>query len=214
MGVADDGGLLRLAEDLGQTHHRHDAAADQVVKEPTRPHAGQLIRVAYQHQAALVLHGPQQRRHQGDVHHGHLVHDDGLSIQRFLLVLGEGQLSLFRVVACAQQTMDGGGFGAAQLAEPFGRAAGGGCQGGFQTHGLEQAQNASQGRGLTGARPTGEQHDLHPSGQLHRLPLLFRVAHPLLLLHPSHQLGDALRRMQLPLAHLGDAPGDVLFCLI
>lgn len=49
VGVADDGGLLGLAEDLGQTHHRHDAAADQVVKEPTRPYAGQLIRVAHQH---------------------------------------------------------------------------------------------------------------------------------------------------------------------
>ena len=137
-----------------------------------------------------------------------------MGIQQFLLVLGKGQLSPFWVVARPKQAVDGGRFRTAQLTEPFGRPTSGGCQGGFQTHGLEQAQNPPQRGGLAGTWPTSEQHELHSSGQLYRLPLLFRVLHPLLLLHLSHQFRDALRRMQLLLAHFSDPPSNILLRFI
>lgn len=54
VGVADDGTLGSLAENLGEPHGGHHLAADEVGKQVARPHGGQLIRVAHQYQAAVV----------------------------------------------------------------------------------------------------------------------------------------------------------------
>ena len=76
VGIADDGALGGLAEDLRQTDHGHRPAADQVGEQIARPHRGQLVRVPHQHQAAVPTQGGEKGGHQGHVHHGHLVHDD------------------------------------------------------------------------------------------------------------------------------------------
>ena len=48
--VGDDPAGGRLAEDLGQPHHRHRAGADQVGQHLARPDRGQLIDVAHHQQ--------------------------------------------------------------------------------------------------------------------------------------------------------------------
>ena len=88
VGVADDGALGRLAEDLGEPHGGHRPAADQVGEQVPRPHRGQLVRVAHQHQPAVTPQGGQQGGHQRHVHHGGLVHDDRVRLQGVVLVRG------------------------------------------------------------------------------------------------------------------------------
>ena len=53
----DDGALGRLAEHLVEPHHGHPAAPDQVGEQIPRPHAGELVRVPHQHQAAVLPEG-------------------------------------------------------------------------------------------------------------------------------------------------------------
>ena len=76
VGVHDDGAPGGLAEDFGEADHGDPAAADEVGEEIARPHAGQLVRVAHQHQAAVPPQGGEQGPHEGDIHHGRLVHND------------------------------------------------------------------------------------------------------------------------------------------
>ena len=194
MGVSDDGALGRLAKDLGETDGGHRPAADQVGEQVSRPHGGELVRVAHQHQPAVPPQGGHQGGHQGHVHHGDLVHNDRIRLQGVVLVVGEHQLAGVGVEAGLQQAVDGGGLGGAQLPQPLGCPAGGGGQGGFQTHGLKQGQHAPQAGGLAGARPAGEQHHL-PLGRLpHRLELLGGIGDPLGPLDLLQQAVQTIRR--------------------
>ena len=109
VGVHDNGALPGLAENLGEGDGRHHAAPDQVVQHVPRPHRGQLIRVAHQHQPAVPPQRRQQRRHQGYVHHGRLVYNDRVRLQGVVLVFGKGKLSRIGVQLGLQQPVDGGG---------------------------------------------------------------------------------------------------------
>ena len=60
VGVGDDPAVGRLPEDLGQAHHRHDSALDQVPQHHARPHRRQLVNVAHQQQAGLGRQGAEQ----------------------------------------------------------------------------------------------------------------------------------------------------------
>ena len=62
VGIADDGGLLRLAEHLPQEHRLHPPAADQVGKHVSRPHGGQLVRILLPAPAAYRAAGPAAER--------------------------------------------------------------------------------------------------------------------------------------------------------
>ena len=64
VGVADDGGLLRLPEHLPEKHSLDLFAADQVGKHISRPHGGQLVRIPHQHQPGAGAQRPQQRGEQ------------------------------------------------------------------------------------------------------------------------------------------------------
>ena len=92
MGVADDGGALRLAEDLPQEDGLHPSGADEVREDVAGAHGGELVGVPHHHKAGAGAQGTQQRREEGQVHHAHLVHDDGVGLQGLLLALGEGHL--------------------------------------------------------------------------------------------------------------------------
>ena len=89
--------------------------------------AGQLVGVAHHDDAAAVP----QRRDEGlkqlDVHHAHLVEDDHIALEQVLVVVDEADHAAG--VVHLQQTVDGGGLPARQLAQPLGRAAGGGTEG-------------------------------------------------------------------------------------
>ena len=214
VGVHHDGRLLSLPENLRQPHHGHNSRADQVVKELPRPHAGQLVRVPHQHQPAVALQRGQQRRHQRQIHHGHLVHNHCIRLQGLLLIPGEGQHPALVVVARLQQPVNGGGLGAAQLTQALCRPACGGRQSRIQMHGVKQAQNPPQRRGLSGARAAGQQHHLHPRGQLYRLSLLAGIGNALFLFNPVNDLFHIVGGQQLPAAHLADAVGHRLLRVV
>ena len=229
MGGADDGRLLRLTEHLGQGHRRHHTAAEHIPQHAAGAYGGQLVRVAYQHQAASRPHGLQQGAHQLDIHHAHLVHDDSVDLQRILCVLLKGRLAGELIVAHAQGTVDGLGLPARHLAQALGGAAGGCQQRHIQPHTLVQRHDAPQGRGLTGAGAAGQQQYTALGRQAHRLPLQRRVGHALFLfdivddllrlgqhLHRRpHQRQQALRHEGLRLVQPGQIaalhPGDGLF---
>src|SRR5699024_8988268 len=109
---------------------------------------------------------------EGHVHHGGLVHNDGVHFQRVALVVGKDQSAVMGVELGLQQAVDGGALHAAQLAQAFGRPSGGGSQGGLQPQRIEEGQYAAERGGLAGARSAGEEHHLPVGGQRHRLPLL------------------------------------------
>ena len=209
VGVADDGALGGLAEDLGEADHGHRPAANQVGEQVARPHRRQLVRVPHQYQAAVPPQGGEEGGHQGHVHHGDLVHNDRVHLQGVVLVVGESQLPRAGVEAGLQQPVDGGGVGGAQLPQALGRPAGGGGQGGVQPHGLKQGQHPPQAGGLAGARPAGEEHHLPGGGHLHRLALLGGVGDALLPLDAGDDPVQPVGGQQLRLAHLPDAVGDV-----
>ena len=144
VGVADDGGLLRLTEHLRQRYRRDHAAAQHITQHVARPHRRQLIRVAHQHQPTARPQRLQQGAHQLDVHHAHLVHDDGVSLQRVVGIFAEHGLSGHLVVAHAQRPVDGLGVRARHLAQTLGRPSGGRQQRHVQPHPLIQRHDAPQ----------------------------------------------------------------------
>ena len=131
VGIGDDQALGRLAEHLVQVDGGHNAAGDQIPQQVSRPHRGQLVRVAHQNDLAGHLHRPQQGVHQEGVHHGHLVHNDSVTGEQVLLVPLKGKQDALGVHL--QQPVDGFGLPAGYLGHPLGGAAGGGGQGNSQT---------------------------------------------------------------------------------
>ena len=85
----------------------------------------------------------------GAVHHGDLVHDDGVGRQPGLFVEGEKAPSVLEIQI--QQAVDGGGLLPGGLGQPLGRPAGGRAEHRFQAVFPEQVQNAADDGGL--ARP-------------------------------------------------------------
>ena len=120
--------------------------------------------------------------HQGNIHHRHLIHDDGIGGQGVLFAPLEGQglgLGLH-----LQQPVNGAGLPPGDLRHTLGGTAGGGRQRHLFAPLLQQCQDAPQGGGFAGARPAGEDKQ----AALHRLgdgTALHRV------------IGDALQALQL-----------------
>ena len=92
MGIPNDGGLLCLTEDLSQKDRFHPLAADQIGKHIAGAHRGQLIRIAHQNQTGARFQCAQKRGKQRQIHHGHLVHDHCVRLQRFFFILQKGNL--------------------------------------------------------------------------------------------------------------------------
>ena len=210
MGVADDGGLLRLTEHLGQGHGGDHAAAQHVAQHVARAHGGQLVGVPHHHQPAAGAQRLQQRLHQLQIHHAHLVHDDGMGLQRVLGVLLECHLSRQLIEAHAKAAVDGLGLPARHLPQPLGCSPRGGQQQHVKAHPLIQRDDAPQGGGLAGAGAAGEQQHAAVRRQRHRLTLQGRVAHALLtldvgdgLIHPHQPLHRRLHHGQQALGHEG-----------
>ena len=229
MGVADDVGLVRLAENLRQRHQRDPPAANEVAEHIPRPHRGQLVRIPDHHQPAPGPQSRQQRLHQRQVHHAHLVHQHGLRLQGVALPLFVGHLARQVVIAHAETPVDGLGLPLAQLPHPLGRPARGGQQQNLQPHFFKQPHNGSRGRSLARAGSAGEQQNTRLGRQHHRFSLQRRVVDALGPLHfledpvhaPHLSVGEAqhgeqlLRHKALRLVQLrGVAPQNICYLLL
>ena len=213
VGAADDGALGGLPEDLGQAHHGDHPAADKVGEQVARPHAGQLVGVAHQDQPALRPQGGQQAVHEGDIHHGGLVHDHRVGLQRVAFIVGKHQPAGVGVVLGLQKAVDRGPLRAAQLPQPLGGPPRGGGQGGLQPQGIEQGQHSTQGGGLAGARSAGEEHHLAGGGQLHCLALLWGIGDALLGLDAVDEFLQPMGGHDLPRRQLPQPEGHILLRL-
>ena len=188
VGIADDGGTLRLTEHLRQGHGGHCVGAQQIPQHVAGANGGQLIGVPHHHQTAAGLHSLQQRLHQRQVHHAHLVYNDGIGLQRLLAVFLEHRLAGKLVIGHTQRPVDGLGLPAAQLAHALGGTACGSQQQHLKAHALEKGHDAPCGGGLAGAGAAGQQQHAGAGRQLHRLTLLRGIGNALLLLHLPDQL--------------------------
>ena len=106
VGAADDGGLLRLAEYLGQGHGGHDGAAEQIAQHVAGAHGGQLIRVADQKQAAAGLECLQKRRHKLQIHHRCFIHNHRVTGKRCVFVVKKSHAARRFVKLCLQKPVD------------------------------------------------------------------------------------------------------------
>ena len=86
VGVDDDLGGGRLAEDLGEPHGGHRTGTDHVRQHGTGADGRQLVHVAHQQHRAVIRHRPQQLVHQHRIDHRYLVHHDQLAIEGLVLV--------------------------------------------------------------------------------------------------------------------------------
>ena len=84
---------LGLPEYFRQTHGRQCAAAQHIAEGAPRSHGRQLVRVSHQNQALSLGDGPQKAVQQPDIHHGHLVHNHRVGLQRVCLIPGKVHLS-------------------------------------------------------------------------------------------------------------------------
>ena len=153
-----------LSENLRQRHGGDHAAFQQVTQHIARPHRGQLIAVAHQNEAAAGAQCMEQRRHQLQIHHAHLIHDDGIAFQRLFFILAEIDLARQLIVTHAQGAVDGLGITGTQLTHPLGSASRRGKEQHGKTHPLKKGHNPANSGGLTG---TG-------AARQHQYPLLRR----------------------------------------
>ena len=169
VGILDDEAAGFLAEDFAQADDRLGPGLDEVAQELARPEGGQLVLVADQDEPHGRGHGLDQRVHQGQIDHGELVDDDGLALQRPVLVSPErAQLGIE-----LQRPVQGLGFLAGGLGQALGRPAGGRRQQDRPAPFVEDRGHGLDDGRFAGARAARDDHDLLAEA-LHDGPLLVR----------------------------------------
>ena len=177
MGVDDDHALAGLTEDFRQPDYRHHIRINHIPEHIARAHGRQLIGVAHQHQPRARPQRPQQRAHQKDIHHGHLVHDNHLCVQRIVLVPGKA----LPLAAVFQQAMNRPRLAAGRLAHALRGAARRRTE--FHLSQLaHQADDAVDGGCLAGAGTAGNHRNALQRSGKHGIPLLGAQLHALLAL--------------------------------
>ena len=86
MGIDHNVALGGLAEDVGQLHHIEAAGFNDIPQHISGANAGELVHIPHQDETGAHVHCPQQGMHQADVHHGHLIYDNDICIQRIFLI--------------------------------------------------------------------------------------------------------------------------------
>ena len=86
VGIDDNVTLGCLTEDPGQLHYIKGPGGDQVTQHIARTNTRKLVGIPHQDQAGSGVHCPKKCMHQINIHHGHLINDDSICIQRILLI--------------------------------------------------------------------------------------------------------------------------------
>ena len=84
MGIDDDHTLSGLPEYLGQCDTGQGAAVNDILKHVPGPHRGKLVAVSHHDHTGAPGHRLQQAVHQENVNHGHLIHNQHITLQRIL----------------------------------------------------------------------------------------------------------------------------------
>ena len=166
-----------LPEDLVQADGRHAAGVDDLAEDVARTYAGQLVGIAYHNNTAGVAQRRNERLKQLDVHHAHLVQNDHVTLEQIFVVVDKADHAAG--VVHLQQTVDGAGLAAGQLAEPLGSASGGGTKGYPLGLIFQQLQNGVDGGGLAGAGAAGEHKAVLRHSLADGFPLQRSIGKPL-----------------------------------
>ena len=183
MGIPNDGGLLCLTEDLSQKNCFHPLAADQIGKHITGTHGRQLVRITHQNQTGSRFQRTQQCGKQRQVHHGHLVHDHRVRLQRFFFVFQKCNLMGSLVPVHSQHAVNGLGIHPRQFTHPLGGPSCRRRQDDIQAHLPEQRHDAPHSCGFTGTGAAGQNQNPVRGSQAHGLPLLRCIGDSLLCLN-------------------------------
>ena len=171
--AGDDPAGRRLAEDLGQPHHRHRPRTDQVRQHLAGPNRRELIHVAHHQQGGRCGDRPGQRVHQLHIDHGGLVDDQQIAFQG---VIGSAPEPAGARIDL-QQAMDRSGLEPARLAHPLRRPPGGGRAQDRYPLGGEDGEDCPHDRRLADAGPAGDHQQLRGKGKADRLALALGERH-------------------------------------
>ena len=83
-----------MPEDLIENRHRYDAASNQLREHIARADALQLIDVAQQQEFCASPQARKQLMRQPHIHHGRLVHDQKINLQRLILLVLAAKIAL------------------------------------------------------------------------------------------------------------------------
>ena len=87
--IADNGAALLLAKDMIEAAVGDDLGVDNVAQDVAGAHAGQLVDITHEHEAAAVGQGIQKALHEGDVDHGAFIQDHHIDLKRVGAVVFE-----------------------------------------------------------------------------------------------------------------------------
>ena len=181
MSVGDDEAHLRLTEHLGELHYGEKSGGDHIRQDIARSHRWQLIRVSHHNKSA----GQRQCIHKGGkhngVHHGELVHDDGVRLNGVSHVtckrhaLPSGALGL-------QQAVDSLGLPSADFRHSLGGPARGSREHHVESPLLKEFQDAVHRGGFSGARSASENEDAPLQRRDNGLALLLLIVQTMTLM--------------------------------
>ena len=170
--VGDDAAAGGLTENLRQAHGRHDAAADDIRKDVARSDGRKLVCISHEDEPALRPHGAQQRAHERDVHHGALIENDRVALERVILVAPEGDVLMVVAHAGLEQAVDRLRALPGQLAHALGGAPGRGGELRIEPERVKEREDRADGRRLACSGAAGDGDDLMLAGEAQRLLLL------------------------------------------
>ena len=185
VGVHDNIALTGLAEDMVEHDGPEGTGFDQVLQDTAGAHAGQLVDVADQDQPGADRDRLQQRVEKIHVHHGHLIDNDDIRLERVTLIaLKPGgftpqRLLCIRAVqsvvlpgaADTQHAVDGPGRITGRLRHSPRGTPGRSCQQDFLIFSHKKADQSVDGGGLAGAGAARDHQDRVFGRLQDRLPL-------------------------------------------
>ena len=158
--VQDDRSLAALAKDFLQAHARHSARAQDVLEDRAGADGRKLVDIADEYDACALGHGFKEMLHEHDVHHRHLVEDDGVGVQRIVGVLLEyGRAVGLHTALCAQQPMHRLRLAPRRFCEPLRRASRRRTEEHGEPLALKNCDHAAHDRRLARARAARQDED-------------------------------------------------------
>ncbi len=213
MCIYDNVALACLPENLFQHHHMVCAGCDQVLQNAARTHAGQLMDVTHQNQPRSHADCPKQGVHQVNIHHGHLINNNQVCLQRIFFIPLKSCLIpvLCRRPRQLQKPVDRQRLIPCRFRHPLCRTPGRRRQKNLHVFRFKITDDRIDGRGLSGSRTSGNDQKPVLHGLHHRTPLdriqtdpglffhLLKLSEDLFFFNPALQLQvmEHLCRIQL-----------------
>ena len=164
-----------LPKDPGQTNTRKCPRPQHISKDRAGSHGRKLVHISDKHQAGAHRQCGQKGIHQKYIHHGHLIDDNDIRLQRILFISLKSYTlpHLIRHGTDFQQPVDRGGFIPRRLGHPLCRTTGGGCKSDIHIFGFKKAEHLIDRGSLARAGSAGQDEQTIFCSAQYSLFLLF-----------------------------------------